>query len=150
MSKSILSAMMLAALVTVTPAAAQQAEQVPAEQAPTEQAPAEQVKGTFVGPGTYATAEGCAKHATLKAGTERGLNTVPETLTENGFESWEGACSFKSIQETTPGKIWQAEMRCGEGAEEDVPETDTFERLDDGKIKLTVEGTETVLERCAD
>lgn len=109
---------------------------------------AEPVKGTFVGPGTYATKEGCEKVKALAAGAERSLDTVPETLTENGFESWEGGCTFQSVVEKEPGKIWEAKMLCGEGAEEDITQSDLFERLPDGNLKVTVEDEVTILERC--
>lgn len=105
------------------------------------------VKGAFVGPGTYATKEGCEKLKALAAGADRNADTVPETLTENGFEGWEGACTFRSITEAEPGKKWTASMDCHEGAEEG-PESDIFERLADGAIKVTVMDNETVLQRC--
>lgn len=106
------------------------------------------VKADFIGPGTYATAEGCNKLAALAAGAERNVGTVPETLTVDGFEGWEGSCTFRSVTEVTKGTKWTASMDCNEGAEEG-PESDTFERLGDGSIKVTVMGNATVFERCA-
>ena len=106
------------------------------------------VHGDFVGADTYSTAEGCKKFAALAAGAERNISSVPETLTRNGYEGWEGGCTFKSIVELEPGKKWKAEMQCAEGAEEGT-ETDIFERLADGKLQVTVNDTATVLERCA-
>ncbi len=108
---------------------------------------AKPVKGTFIGEGVYATADGCKKLAALKAGADRNVGTVPETLSEDGFEGWEGACTFSSITETVKGKTWKARMWCGEGADEG-PESDVFERLDDGRLKVTVMGNTTVFERC--
>ena len=105
------------------------------------------VKGTFVGPGTYATEDGCKKLAAIAAGGDRNVSTVPETLTEDGFNTWEGACTFTSFTEKDKGHSWMARMACAEEALEGT-ETDIFERLDDGKIKVTVMESATVLQRC--
>jgi hypothetical protein len=105
------------------------------------------IKGTFVGPGTYATAEGCKKLKAIAAGTERNVTTVPDTLTEDGFLGWEGGCSFASITEIEKGKKWRALMHCAEGSEEGQ-ESDIFERTPDGKLNVTVMDTVTVFERC--
>lgn len=106
------------------------------------------VKASFVGPGTYATKEGCAKLEALAKGADRNAGTVPETLTEDGFKGWEGACTFVSFTETVPGKKWKAAMDCHEGAQAG-PESDIFERLDDGTIRVTVMDNPTILERCS-
>jgi hypothetical protein len=106
-----------------------------------------EVKGAFIGPGTYATDEGCKKLAVLAAGGDRNVGTVPETLTEDGFMSWEGGCTFTSFTEKEKGRIWTANLKCFEGADESK-ESDVFERLDDGKIKMTVMGNAIVLQRC--
>jgi hypothetical protein len=105
------------------------------------------VKGTFIGPGTYATEEGCKKLAAIEAGGDKNVETVPDTLTEDGFKSWEGACTFTSFTEKDKGRSWTALMACAEEAQEGT-ETDLFERLDDGKIKVTVMESATVLQRC--
>lgn len=105
------------------------------------------VKGTFIGQGTYATAEGCKKLAAIAAGGDENVGTVPETLTEDGFDSWEGSCAFVSVSEVEAGKTWKAQMQCVEGAEE-VEETDLFERLSDGTLKVTQDDHVTVLQRC--
>lgn len=105
------------------------------------------VKGTFIGQGTYATAEGCKKLAAIAAGGDENVGTVPETLTEDGFDSWEGSCAFVSVSEVAAGKKWKAQMQCVEGAEE-VEETDLFERLSDGTLKVTQDDHVTVLQRC--
>lgn len=107
----------------------------------------EEVKGTFIGEGTYATAEGCEKLQALAAGGDRNIETVPETLTMNGFEGWEGGCTFASFTEIEKDKKWQARLHCFDGPDEG-PESDIFERLPDGKIKLTVMGNDTILQRC--
>ncbi|MGE0052912.1 MAG: hypothetical protein AB7S74_01770 [Hyphomicrobium sp.] len=106
-----------------------------------------EVKGNFIGPGTYATADGCKKVAALAQGKERNVETVPETLTKDGFQGWEGSCTFRSITEVEKGAKWKAAMDCQEGAEEG-PESDLFERLDDGSLKVTVMGNHTIFVRC--
>ena len=105
------------------------------------------VKGAFIGPGTYATAEGCKKLAAIEAGGDQNVGTVPETLTEDGFDSWEGSCAFVSVSVVETGKKWKAQMQCVEGAEE-VEETDIFERMPDGTLKVTQDDHVTVLQRC--
>lgn len=105
------------------------------------------VKGTFIGPGTYATAEGCKKLTAIEAGGDKNVGTTPETLTEDGFTSWEGACTFVSVTEKDKGRSWTAHMACAEEAEEGT-ETDLFEKMDDGKIKVTVMENATILQRC--
>jgi hypothetical protein len=106
-----------------------------------------EVKGSFIGPGTYATEEGCKKLAAIEAGGDKNVGTTPETLTEDGFSSWEGSCTFESITETDKGKRWKAKMQCAEEATEG-PESDIFERLPDGKLKVTVMDNATLLQRC--
>jgi hypothetical protein len=105
------------------------------------------VKGTFVGPGIYATEEGCKKLADIEAGGDKNAGTVPETLTEDGFETWEGGCTFTSFTEKEKGRVWTANLKCFESADESQ-ESDVFERLEDGKIKMTVMGNATLLQRC--
>lgn len=105
------------------------------------------VKGTFVGPGTYATEEGCKKLAAIESGGDKNAGTAPETLTEDGFETWEGACTFTSFTEKDKGRSWTARMACAEEALEGT-ESDLFERLDDGKIRVTVMEKATLLQRC--
>jgi len=106
-----------------------------------------EVKGDFVGPGVYALPGRCDKVEALAKGGPKNVETVPETLTANGFEGWEGACTFRSITEIEPGKKWKASKDCHEGAEEG-PESDIFERLDDGSLKVTVMGNESIFVRC--
>lgn len=105
------------------------------------------VKGSFIGEGTYATADGCKKLTALTAGGDRNVGTVPETLTVDGFEGWEGGCTFTSFTEIEKDKKWKALMHCAEGPDEG-PESDIFERMPDGKIKVTVMDNATIFERC--
>lgn len=105
------------------------------------------VKGTFVGPGVYAMPGRCEKLDAIAKGGPRNVETVPETLTMDGFEGWEGACSFRSITEIETGKKWKASMDCHEGAEAG-PESDIFERMPDGSLKVTVMGNDTIFVRC--
>jgi hypothetical protein len=105
------------------------------------------VKGTFVGPGTYATAEGCEKLAAIAAGGDRNVGSVPETLTEDGFLGWEGSCTFTSFTEIEKNKKWKALMHCSDGPEEG-PESDIFERLPDETLKVSIMDSPTIFQRC--
>lgn len=91
---------------------------------------------------------GCAKLKAIAAGGPKNVETTPETLTADGFESWEGGCSFVWIKEKQQGRRWVAEMACAEEAEESV-EIDTFD-LDpaSGTIKVTNEGKTSAYVRC--
>jgi hypothetical protein len=106
-----------------------------------------EVKGTFIGPGTYATKEGCEKLARIAAGGAKNVGTVPEALTVDGFLGWEGACTFRSVTEKVKGRIWSANMDCAEGITDET-ESDTFEKLPDGAFKVTVMDTSTIYQRC--
>jgi hypothetical protein len=105
------------------------------------------IKGTFVGPGTYATAKGCEKLAAVNSGGDKNVGTVPETLTDDGFQTWEGDCTFTSFTEIEKDKKWNVLMHCSEGPD-DGPEHDVFERLADGGLKVTVMANSTILQRC--
>jgi hypothetical protein len=98
--------------------------------------------------GTYVMAGKCEKLAKLAAGTSRSVMTVPETLTADGFEGWEGGCSFISIKEKSKGRVWVATMACHEAADE-WQETDTFE-LDpkDQSLTVTVDKKTSRFVRC--
>lgn len=110
---------------------------------------AKPLKGKFVGPGTYAMKDGgCDKLRKIAEGGPKNVGTTPETLTVNGFESWDGGCSFTSIKELTKGRKWVATMSCSEGADENNKETDTFERQPDGSFKVTNENKTTIWVRC--
>lgn len=100
--------------------------------------------------GTYVIEGRCEKLAKIQAGGDKNVETVPETLTSNGFESWEGSCGFKSVKEKEKGRVWVAQMECFEEAEENE-ETDTFE-LDakDQSIMVTVDDQKTKFVHCDD
>lgn len=104
-------------------------------------------KATFLGDGTYATAEGCAKLKALAAGTPRNLNTVPETLTASGYQGWEHSCSFTSIKPIRKDKTWRVGTQCMEGPQR-WQAVEAFERQADGSIKITSEKTTTTFVRC--
>jgi hypothetical protein len=110
-------------------------------------AEAAEVKATFL-TGTWATEEGCQKVAALEAGSVRSVTTVPETLTQDGYATWEGGCTFSEIRETEPGRKWSVKTACVDGAEEWSDE-ETME-LDASGKKLTVkvEDKTTVFVRC--
>lgn len=108
---------------------------------------AAEVKGTFIGPGTYATVEGCEKLKKIASGGNKNVGTVPEVLTVDGFLTWEGACTFRSFTEKERGRIWSANMDCAEGITEEA-ESDTFEKLADGSFKVTIMGDATIFQRC--
>ena len=69
----------------------------------------------FLGTSVYATDEGCVKLKALAAGEPKNVGTVPETLTSQGFKSWEGGCAFGSIQERRRHKLYVSRMTCFEG-----------------------------------
>ena len=112
-------------------------------------AAAEAVTANFIS-GTYAMEGRCEKLAKIKAGGDQNVETVPETLTSDGFNSWEGGCSFLSLEEKTKGRVWIAKMACVQEAEE-FDETDTFElNPEDHSIKVTVDGDVSKYIRCDD
>lgn len=100
--------------------------------------------------GTYVMEGRCEKLKAIEAGGPKNIETMPEILTADGFETWEGGCSFISIKETQKGRRWVAKMACAEAADEGT-EIDTFD-LDpeSGKIKVTVEGKTNEYVRCSE
>ena len=106
-----------------------------------------EVKGSFIGPGTYATKEGCEKLAKIAAGGDKNAGTVPEALSVDGFHGWEGACTFRSVTEKVKGRVWSVNMDCAEGITDET-ESDIFEKLSDGSFKVTVMDKSTVYQRC--
>ncbi len=100
--------------------------------------------------GTYSTEEGCQKLQALAAGTQPSLETVPDTLTPNGFKSWEGTCEFTKIFEHEPGKVYLGLMFCTEG-ESMTPVNFVFVKNDDGSFEVAATGQEAPeqFKRCA-
>ena len=43
---------------------------------------------------------------------------MPETLTADGFKTWEGGCDFVAIEEEVEGRVFVATMTCTDGADE--------------------------------
>lgn len=106
-------------------------------------------KGKFLGPGTYAMKNGgCEKLTKIADGGPRNVETTPETLTVDGFSSWETGCGFTSIKEVEKGRKWVAKMSCNDEAGDESPETDTFEKQPDGSFKVTNEDKTTIWVRC--
>ena len=123
------AALSVMALLTVLPAAA------------------DELKADFI-TGTYVMEGRCGMLAKIEAGGDKNVETVPETLTSDGFNTWEGGCSFTSIKEQTKGRVWVAKMACAEEAEENE-ETDTFElNPADNSINVTVDGKVSRFVRC--
>jgi hypothetical protein len=108
---------------------------------------AEGQRASFID-GVYAMEGRCEKVAALAAGGPKNVETVPETLTSEGFRSWEGGCDFILITEKEKGRVYEAQMSCIEGPEE-WTETDTF-TIDSatGAITVSVEGDEHRFVKC--
>lgn len=100
-------------------------------------------EASFLGSNVYATPAGCAKLAKLAAGAPRNLNSVPETLTAKGYETWEGGCTIDKITTTAAGKSWRVAVSCSEGADEGIKSTETWTRAADGSILVNAQGKKT-------
>ncbi len=98
--------------------------------------------------GTYVIEGRCEKLAKIQAGGPKNVETVPETLTRDGFQGWESGCSFKWIKQKKKGQVWVARMACGVEAEE-YEEMDTFKLNNkDRSLTVTVDGKTTKFVRC--
>jgi len=107
-----------------------------------------ELKASFI-IGTWATEEGCQKLAKIAAGSVRSVTTVPETLTADGYDTWEGGCTFSEIKETAAGRKWSVKTACVESAEE-WSDSETMELDETGKrLTVTVEDKVTVFVPCA-
>lgn len=104
------------------------------------------VKATFLGAHTYTTDAGCKKLAAIAAGGPENVGTIPETLTADGFSTFEGGCSFLSITDKGRG-VFVARMACSESADESE-ETDTFTLLPGDRVNVSVDGKDTMFQRC--
>ncbi len=105
------------------------------------------VKAKFLGDGTYATPEGCAKLKAIAAGGPKNISTTPETLTASGFSGWEFGCGFTSVKEVVKGRKWVGKAACSEGPET-WKSSDTFERLPDGSFNVTGDKKTMKFVRC--
>lgn len=107
------------------------------------------VKAEFLGAGTYAMKNGgCEKLEKIAGGGPKNVGSTPETLTADGFATWETGCSFASIKELAKGQKWKARMACNDEAGEISYETDIFEKKADGSFKVTNEGKTTHFVLC--
>ncbi len=95
-------------------------------------------KAAFID-GTYATPEGCRQLQALRDGASQSIETVPETLTAEGFQSWEGACRFTKTFEHEPGRVWLGLMFCAE-ANTMSAATFVFLKGDDGTFEIAGDG----------
>jgi hypothetical protein len=106
-----------------------------------------EVKATFIA-GTWATEDGCEKLVKIAAGTPRSVETVPETLSAAGYDTWEGGCTFSEVKETAPGQKWAVKTLCVDGPEE-WSDVETMEFDAAGKrLTVTVEDKSTLFVRC--
>lgn len=108
-------------------------------------------RAVFLTSGTYATEEGCAKLKALAKGGPRNVGTVPETLTTQGFKSWEGGCAFASIHEKKRHKLYVARMTCFEGADRWTEKNEFELDLTAGAVKVTTldkDRKTTVYKKC--
>jgi hypothetical protein len=105
-------------------------------------------KATFI-EGIYAMEGNCEAWAATQMDDSGAAGPgAVEILTEDGFKTLEGGCTFVRIEEKAKGRRWVARMNCtgdaGEGEE-----TDTFE-LDpaSGHITVTVDDNKSDFVRC--
>jgi hypothetical protein len=107
---------------------------------------ADTVQASFI-EGVWATEDGCKKQVAIDAGGDRNVETVPETLTADGYKMWEGSCTFTSIAKTGNG-TWTVKTACGEEAEEwEATETWTLDPTG-ARLDVTVDGKTTQFVRC--
>jgi len=107
---------------------------------------AEPVKASFLD-GVWATEDGCIKQAALDAGADRNVESVPETLTADGYHMWEGSCTFASVAGNGERK-WTVKTSCGQEAEE-WEDTESWV-MDPGgaRLEVTLEDKKTEFVRC--
>ncbi len=99
--------------------------------------------------GVYAMEGNCEAWAASQMDDTSGTSGLAvEILTEDGFKTWESACTFLSITEKIKGHRWVAKMDCSEGVE-NGEETDIFD-LDPktGHITVTIDDNRSVFVRC--
>lgn len=104
-------------------------------------------KGDFIGPGTYAPADGCRKLAAIASGTLMpNIATYPEKLTRDGFYSWEGGCTFLTVRKLRSA-VWRVRMHCSEGSVEEKV-TNTFVKLKGDRWRVSEKGKGLTYKRC--
>ncbi len=98
--------------------------------------------------GVFAKEGLCGKVEAIEAGGPKNIDTVTETLTADGFRSWEGNCDFETITEKEKDRSYEAKMRCIEGPEE-WTETNTFDLDPSGSaITVWIEGEKHQYVKC--
>lgn len=109
---------------------------------------AAKVKARFIA-GQFATEEGCAKLKAIDAGKPRNVETVPDVLTEDGFQGWEGNCEFTQVFEHEPGRVWVGLMVCSEGMTI-VPQSYVFIKAEDQSLEVAAAGQDApeIYKRC--
>ncbi len=108
--------------------------------------PADEV-ADFLGNGVYALPSDCAKLAQLTAGGARNIQTVPETLTRNGYKSWEGGCAITRIAPHRSLSRYTVELKCSEGAEENVKRTEVWTTRGD-TLLVQFDGKSETYQKC--
>lgn len=101
----------------------------------------------FLGEGVFGLKSDCAKLAKLAAGGPRNIQTVPETLTRNGYRSWEGACSITRIAPHRSLARYTVELKCSEGAEENMKRTEVWTKRGD-TLYVQFEGKTETYVKC--
>jgi hypothetical protein len=105
------------------------------------------VRADFIS-GVFAKEGLCKKVEAIEAGGPKNIDTVTETLTPDGFRSWEGNCDFVTITEKEKGRSYEAKMQCIEGPEE-WTETNTFDLDPSGSaITVWIEGEKHQYVKC--
>ncbi len=105
------------------------------------------VRADFIA-GVFAKEGLCKKVEAIEAGGPKNIDTVTETLTAEGFRSWEGNCNFETITEKEKGRSYEAKMKCIEGPEE-WTETNTFDLDPSGNaITVWIEGEKHQYVKC--
>lgn len=97
------------------------------------------VKARFLD-GVYAmSTEACDKLKALAKGATRSINTVPWSVDRNGFDQWEGGCSFSRIRETAKGQSWSVTSFCeGNTPDENSTESYIFKRASPTTFAVTL------------
>lgn len=105
------------------------------------------VVAEFLGGGEYGLPSDCAKLAKLASGGPRNIQTVPEVLTKSGYKSWEGGCTIARIAPHRSLDRYTVELKCSEGAEENVRRTEVWTRRGD-TLLVQFEGKTETYKRC--